>query len=913
MVFSVSLSADCDAFAMKAPENHPMTVNWTMHAWRAAALVAVYFAGSTAQSAPVVLLRTEGYESPVRADPDDLVLLAGTGFERTDLVVYEAMDAADGGGGHPLAVPAKSTAQRGIAPLVHLGDPPYTLTVRLPDVVQPRKTYRLWVINAKGEWSDAVLINDPRPQWITPSYAYSTADLGGLGRHIRIVGRNLEPAAGSMLIRLAGPAEYRLESTAAAGSAALHGELATSSAGQQPTLSHYIAEAPLPARLRPGSYAVSVSRDGLSWSRLPDQHLEVRADPAPLTRFALTDPDMGGCRPDDGEDDGACLARAIKAAQQRGGIVFFPAGRWDLFPAKTSGESSGNGFVLPRGVHLLGAGSHSSFILRHGARDAPAPGALFTLTGNNSVVALAFADDDRYTSARESRTVIQLGLPAPRNTPADGPGSEAVEDIVISDNLFRHVGRAVVDSGRPIERLFITKNDFGAYDNALLLIGSRSNVARPFRVADSVFRDNKFVPGSYIDVSARQGAIASQIGASSRVDFSSNVADGQSVEALQDADDPHGWRAGFFWNANGSHERLLVADNRIICPGDKAGDGEAIAFDGNGNTLGFNGAQSVQASGTDWISVRAPLLAEQNGHPINTATYYEGHWVQVVAGLGIGQTRKIVSYVTTSGTVTLRVAPRWDVVPVSGTRVIVGQQFWQVYAVANQIEQRSPQCRKANLSGPRGGLISLWAPSADSTVEGNWQADTDGIVIQQAYGAKAASCPDCGNGASFHTALEIRSNTIEGEYDWDSDCSNSGIMGSFAASPTPESPPPVLGFGISISHNVISHADGLRGGAIDIASVWFRGPPPHDWPLVENMMIAHNRVQNVGGSLPRNACHFPQRRRTGIRVEGTGNVRDTILYANRCEQVDVPLEDSGHQTVRVCSQGSPGDCECSAQ
>jgi hypothetical protein len=886
---------------MKAPENHPMTLNRvTSHALRAIALVTLCFTSSTAQSTPVTLLHTEGYEAPVRGEPDDLLLLAGTGFQKTDRVVYEALDAASPDGGHPRALPQETTAQRGIAPLVQVGDPPYTLTVRLPDEVQSRKTYRLWVVNSKGEWSDAVSINDPRPQWITPAYVYSTADLGGLERHIKIVGRNLQPAADSLHIRLAGPSEYRLESTTAADPAAL---------------SHYIAEARLPARMSPGSYAVSVSRDGRTWSRLPDQHLEVRPDPATLARFALTDPDMGGCSPDDGLDDGGCLAQAIKAAQQRGGVVVFPAGRWDLFPARIAGAPAGNGFVLPRNVHLRGAGSHSSFIVRHGGHDAPTPGALFTVTGNNSVVGLAFADDDRYTSARESGAVIQLGVPAPRNTPADGPGGEAIEDIVISDDVFRRVGRAIVDSGRPIERLFVTKNDFGAYDNALLLIGSRSNVARAFRVADSVFRGNRFIPGSYIDVSARQGTIASQIGASYRVDFSSNVADGQSAEALQDADDPHGWRAGFFWNASGSHERLLVADNRISCPGDKAGDGEAIAFDGNGNTFAFNGAQSAQASGTDWISVHAPLIADQNGHPINAATYYEGHWVQVVAGPGIGQTRKIVSYVTApSGTVTLRVSPKWDVLPASGaTRIIVGQQFWQVYAVANQIDQRSPPCRKANLSGPRGGLISLWAPSADSTVEGNQQADTDGIVIQQAYGAKAASCPDCGNGASFHTALEIRSNVIEGEYDWDSDCSNSGIMGSFAASPTPESPPPVLGFGISISHNVISHADGLRGGAIDIASVWFRGPPPHDWPLVENMMISHNRIQNVTGSLPRNACHFPQRKRTGIRVEGPGNARDTILYANRCEQVDVPLDDAGHRTVRVCSQGNPGNCECPAQ
>src|SRR5438105_3687346 len=94
-------------------EDRLMTLNWTAHALRALAIVAFCLAGSTLRSAPVTLLRTKGYEAPVRAGPDDLLLLAGSGFEETDRVVYEAEDAADRSAGHPSAVPGETTTRRG--------------------------------------------------------------------------------------------------------------------------------------------------------------------------------------------------------------------------------------------------------------------------------------------------------------------------------------------------------------------------------------------------------------------------------------------------------------------------------------------------------------------------------------------------------------------------------------------------------------------------------------------------------------------------------------------------------------------------------------------------------------------------------------------------------------------------------
>ena len=76
--------------------------------------------------------------------------------------------------------------------------------------------------------------------------------------------------------------------------------------------------------------------------------------------------------------------------------------------------------------------------------------------------------------------------------------------------------------------------------------------------------------------------------------------------------------------------------------------------------------------------------------------------------------------------------------------------------VGNSIEHRSPPCRKSNLTAPTGGLITIWAPSADVTIEANRQWDTDGIQFAQGHSARTPTCPTCFNNTTIQTALEIR-------------------------------------------------------------------------------------------------------------------------------------------------------------
>jgi hypothetical protein len=342
-----------------------------------------------------------------------------------------------------------------------------------------------------------------------------------------------------------------------------------------------------------------------------------------------------------------------------------------------------------------------------------------------------------------------------------------------------------------------------------------------------------------------------------------------------------------------------------------------LSFDGNGDTFAFIGAQPVTAAGSATVTVHGTLLEEQGKQqPIDRASFYRGHWVHVMEGSGAGQVRKIQSYVedAATGSVTFTVAPAWDVLPGRGTRVVVGRDYWQLYAVANDVDQRKPPCQKANLNDPAGGVIAFWTPTADSVMAGNRQYDTSGLLFNAGYAvpSKAPQCRDCGNGAALQVGLEIRDNLIDGEYDWGSACSLSGISAALGVAPAPEAPPPLVGIGISIAHNRIIGADGLYGGAIDLTATWYLGPPPGHWQLFQSVVIQHNSLENIDGPPPRGACRYDQKSRAGIRLDGVDNIRNTVLYGNRCQRVPNPLIDGGKDTVRLCTSASEGSCECPA-
>jgi hypothetical protein len=307
------------------------------------------------------------------------------------------------------------------------------------------------------------------------------------------------------------------------------------------------------------------------------------------------------------------------------------------------------------------------------------------------------------------------------------------------------------------------------------------------------------------------------------------------------------------------------------------------------------------------------LVTKQNGRDVPLAGYYVGHWIMIGGGTGLGQVRKIAPYAidARSNRVVFHVEPNWDVTPQRDSRVTIGREFWQVYAIANTVEHRRPPCLKSNRSHSAGGQIGLWAQMADSVIEGNRQYDTSGILLQQNYVLADKSCTNCGADVYSEYFTEIRSNSIIGEYDWDSDCSSSGIVAGVAASPDQGSIPPVLGYGVSISHNIIQHADGPDGGAISFVESWWPGPAPHRWPIANNTLVFANDIRDISGGMPKIICNKQKiKPRVGIRFPELPLTSNTVLYGNSCTNVSFPLQLRGNETTDVCPSPAKQSCEC---
>ena len=192
------------------------------------------------------LYSSAAYESPVRADADDLLMLPGYGFTSQDTVVYRAIGNTTLPLVHPPSIPGVSTDLFGVAELVTAVDAPYSLTVRLPAAIRRNQSYALWTVTPAGEWSNGIKINDARPLWITPDEVYASKDMGAMPRILKVVGRNLQPASGaSTQVRLLGPAKaYVL--------------VANRNTGSGGTMDRYVVKLNLPPQMPAGSYEVQI-------------------------------------------------------------------------------------------------------------------------------------------------------------------------------------------------------------------------------------------------------------------------------------------------------------------------------------------------------------------------------------------------------------------------------------------------------------------------------------------------------------------------------------------------------------------------------------------------------------------------------------------------------------------------------
>jgi len=859
------------------------------------------------------LFSQPAYESPVRGEPGDLLLLAGYGFAATDAVMYAALRDTTQALTAPLAIPDACDASTGTAQIVSTLGVPDSLTIQLPTSLRPGTSYGLWVRNEAGEWSNGVRINDARPLWITPDTIFSSASMASLPRALRIVGRNLNPAPWAVTqIHLHGRADFVLP--------------AANDNDPSTAFENYVAEVSLPESVPPGNYDIEVSRDGRSWIPVPEQTLTVFPDPPTRPTFDVSA--FGGCLPDDGVDDTGCIASAITAANSAGGgTVVLGPGVWDMNYSgtlNTVGPVTLDGVLVPVGVDIKGAGAGSTIVQRGTSWNSGTVN--FALQGNNTVQDITFRDANVYGTSSSAAPMVRLGVRWYFSHLYHASDPTTVSGVTLTRNVFDRPFVAIADGGMPIDHLLITFNEFGAYSNALALTGDGNTVNTPFRIDDSVIAFNRFKPGSYNNPSIGQGTMASQLGAAERLDFSNNTADGTATDSLYDpVNDPRGWRAAHFWSDRGNQSKVLIARNTATCTGDKAGDGEAIATDGSSFTIGLAAAQTVTAASSNTVSIAGPLLLQQNNKTL-PGGYFTGHWVQIAEGPGKGQVRRIVSYPLDSTgqpvlPVTFTVSPDWDVVPQATSTLVVSREFWQVYVVDNLVDQRQPLCTKGNANKPAGGAIGFYAQTADSVMEGNKQFDTSGLSLGLKY---SVPDPQLGTTAavSLYSFIDIRNNIVNGEYDWPSACSWGGIQVSDGASPTAGYPPPVEGYGISISHNSVSRADGLHGGAISLSRGWFAGPSPSNWPLQEGNLVFANQIDSVSGPASQivtgpllyatsafKQCPADTVARSGIRA-GDITVWHAVLSGNSCTNVASGLADVGTGTQRVCPSSVANSCEC---
>jgi hypothetical protein len=760
---------------------------------------------SVAGAAPGTLYADKHREGPVRGEAGELLLLPGSGLATTSTVVFRRFDGVQ----PPLDIPAsdsaaffKCTSQSAFCKIKQKDEP--GVVVALPASYGSGHRYMAFAVNSVGEKSNATVIGDARPLWVSPGFIHATSGRVGLEREIRIVGRNLDRAGRARThVRL-----MACNSGVQNPFIFLDAEIDSSPTGK------YVARVDLAGSTIPvGTYAVAVKRgtvddyvgQGCSTTD-PEDMLEVR--PAPPAAWTVT----VGCVPNDGADDTACIVQAIQLAKSAAGAagladVVFPPGTYDLLNAPVGG------IYLPARVGLRAQSTGTAKLSKHatwnaegasacpvvcpGPPDVPccegpttghpwcdgvrdgrpvfrlAPDPAQVLVAHNTIRGLVFEDLSTQPgqpfghSEFESTTFFSIESP-----PDSGGNPTKMREVTFTDNTFVNTGVGVYTKGW-VEDFVFTHNDVTA-DGTGLLFGPVGELALNAgwtheQARDVTIRQNTFRPGRYNSVAAHQGSFPMALGGATRIDVSDNDALNEDGDPL--TTDETGYRAGLFFHQSNNVEKALVSNNVFECTGSKAGDGEGIALDSNQNRMPFRNAKAVSSAGAS--SVTVDVTTDGFSKP---SSFFKEHWVRVGAGKGMGQVRKVTGIKLMPGPVgtgvmhaSFTVSPPWEVVP-AGSTVMFSRQYWQTLIVGNTIDNEGCPLNDDSTRYQTGD-IGLGTTS-DSVVEGNLQIATEGIGLFPAYGVQ--NDLDCRwpyadptttyfvDIVSFFN-VEIRGNTIEGE------------------------------------------------------------------------------------------------------------------------------------------------------
>jgi hypothetical protein len=819
-------------------------------------------------------------QSPVKAEPGEPLVLPGVNLSTLGYVVYLVEPNTQLPPVYPGAPPSNTSTSGKLLPLRVDAN---AVTVALPTYLTANQSYAIWYVNqgagGNGDTpSNPIFVNDARPSWFSPGvsvasdgssfHAYQTQSRPGLTRDVKIIGRNFQPAAGSQTTVTFTPT----------GSSGSPFTLSAQTTSDDLPVQEYVIRATLPASVTPGTYNMTVSRDGTSSVMVPSPFY-VHADPSPNPTVTVS-----GCSPDDGMDDTGCITAAISSAissHQSTGLpvdVVFPPGTWNFddgvgtvtlpqwINLKGSVDANGawlstvvvgsasvlnqyvknEGFV-PRGTacsadsdcgstnpllppllrcrnnqcqydcqavpcatgQCVSGGSNGDYCLTPPATvSCPSHYSpidtngtftceatkekreVFWLTGNNVVENLHFtstwavplvADSVVATQPIDHTFIVQGDNVTLTNDAFDG------DYLPIFDNPASHHSRNLV----------VTNNTISGWYQSFSALG----------IAGSVISGNQILPGAYA------GQVAGSNMGSSQVEITHNTFDGRNNAF---AGSQFGFRAAWFANSAEPNEQMLMSQNQIYCVGTRlSGDqGEAIGFDGNGSLPGFFSAQLVSSA----MRVPSPsptAVLTLSAAEINPLEDLTQKWVSVVAGPGLGESRKIVGVNNQNGVLTLTVWPSFDVPLTTCTggvcaspspspnpapsRIQITSAAWQVYELANLVD--NTKCLSQVLT-TNAGQLGFFVTAFDSVVAKNQQYDTIGIYMQPTYEAY-------GPAPTLGTLRGSYANVFSGNFIYNPDENlmpyGGGIIFEFGSATLDASGAPLPTYAIPAFDNIISH------------------------------------------------------------------------------------------------------------
>jgi hypothetical protein len=500
------------------------------------------------------------------------------------------------------------------APIVQTDEQGHFLVASLPPQMPPG-AFTVWVRNSAG-CSASISMNHPRPLYLSEYEAWA-------GQQMKIIGRNFDPAE----FGAAGRPHVRLVND-------VGGCFTAQVINHNPyAITFRVPEAAVTR------YWVEASIDGKGWRRPPASEalkiVSAGKDPLGLgvawaDKFQwhrVCDVTKSGVPTNGGDDVTAQVQKVVETAKAAGGgVVYFPAGRYEL-----------SRIALPADIVLLGAGAKKTTLVSASIGgnfiDSSGDGAI---AGRQGVACLSI--ETRNPNVRPD-IFISLGEPwGQNNNVSDLRVRTAAEMFVKSVNLnYPLTGPAVTTGQRGIGVEWIGKQRAICED--CNFVGYH---AQPYI---SMITDYYSVKRNYFEYST--GYI---VCCGSRSFYENNRIVGHRKHSAVSGDyDLHGLFA---------RDRAYMANNVVDGVGSLSSgmgddnDGEALCVEVPDAAFNY-GSVTAASETTLTVNPQVPLIAPQVSF---------GHLsVAIIDGRGLGQLRRVIRVDSQNNELTIE--HPWDVIP----------------------------------------------------------------------------------------------------------------------------------------------------------------------------------------------------------------------------------------------------------